>query len=340
MAKWINELGNESDIVISSRVRLARNLDDYPYPFLLSSEGSKEIISRVKDAILNNDSYKAFRVIELEKLDENKKQVMVERHLVSPNLVKKNEDAAVITNNEESLNVMINEEDHIRIQCLYPGLNLEKAFDMASNLDDCIENKLFYSFDDELGYLTSCPTNLGTGLRASVMMHLPALAITGTLEKIFGAVNKIGFTVRGIYGEGSESQGNLYQISNQITLGRSEEEIIKTLNRLTLQIIDKELEARKALIEQKRIQVEDKIYRSYGLMKNARIMSSKEALERISDLRLGLSLGIIDDVDCITLNRLMVDIQPAILQTIFQSQLNIYERDIKRANLIRERLAR
>lgn len=338
MAKWINDVGEHADVVISSRVRLARNLEEYPFPFLLSTEGSKEIINRLSDAIQKNDRYKEYNLIELERLDENKKQVMVERHLISPNLVSGNEKSAVLTNQEESLNIMINEEDHIRIQCLRPGLDLVTAYKEASNLDDCIEKSLLYSFDDELGYLTSCPTNVGTGLRASVMMHLPALALTGTIEKIFKAVGQIGFTVRGLYGEGSEAQGNLYQISNQITLGRSEEDIIRTLTNLTLQIIDKEKEARGVLLDQKRVQMEDKVYRSYGIMKNSRIMSSKEALERISDLRLGVGLGLLEDVDNITLNRLMIDIQPAILQTIYQSQLSIYERDINRARLIRERL--
>lgn len=340
MAKWINELGEYSDVVISSRVRLARNLDDYPFPFILSTEGAKEIIEKVEKAVCNNAGYKEFKLIELDKLDDNKKQVMVERHLISPNLVKKNEESAVITDDQEVLNVMLNEEDHIRIQCIYPGLNLQKAYELASDMDDVIENDLLYSFDDELGYLTACPTNIGTGLRASVMMHLPALVITGTIEKIFSAVNQIGFTVRGLYGEGSDAEGNLFQISNQITLGRSEEDIIKTLDNLTVQIINKEKEARAALLDKKKIQIEDKIFRSYGIMKNAKIMSSKEALERISDLRLGVGLGILKDIDNITLNRLMIDIQPAILQTIFQRQLNIYERDINRAKLIRERLTR
>ena len=281
MAKWINELGEYSDVVISSRVRLARNLEDYPFPFVLSAEGCKEVINSVSRAMISSDKYKDFNHIGLDAIDENKKQVMVERHLVSPTLIKKNEKAAVITNDEESLSIMINEEDHIRIQCLYPGLNLDKAYEIASELDDCLESNLLYSFDDDFGYLTSCPTNVGTGLRASVMMHLPALSITGYIDKIFKAVNQIGFTVRGLYGEGSESQGNLYQISNQITLGRSEEEIVKTLKELTIQIINKENEARDILLDKKKVQIEDKVYRSYGIMKNSRIMSSKEALERI-----------------------------------------------------------
>ena len=209
---------------------------------------------------------------------------------------------------------------------------------LANKIDDVIEENTKYAFDENIGYLTSCPTNVGTGIRASVMIHLPALTMTGYMNRIFQAVNQIGFTVRGLYGEGSESEGNIFQISNQVTLGRTEKEIIQTLIEVTKQITSKENDARATLFSNNRIKLEDKICRSYGILTNARIMNSKDALKFISNVRLGIDLGIIEDIDVKTINTLMVDIQPGILQKIQSKTLNTSERDIERANLIRERL--
>lgn len=340
MTKWIDGEGPQNDIIISSRIRLARNLEEFPFPIALTTEKSKEVIKKVSDSILQGNTILKddFNLIGINQIENNDKQVLIEKHLISPNLIEKPNKSAVMMNNDESVSIMINEEDHIRIQCLFPGFQLEQAWDMANKIDDIIEENLKYAFAEDIGYLTSCPTNVGTGIRASVMIHLPALTMTRYMNRILQAINQIGFTVRGLYGEGSQSEGNIFQISNQVTLGRTEEEIVSTLIELTKQITNKEKDARATLISNNRTKLEDKICRSYGVLTNARIMSSKEALKLISDVRLGIDLGIIKGIDVKTVNTLMVDIQGGILQKIYSKNLNANERDIKRANLIRERL--
>ncbi|MCT4566517.1 MAG: protein arginine kinase [Maledivibacter sp.] len=340
MTKWIDGEGPQNDIIISSRIRLARNLEEFPFPVALTTEKSKEVIKKVSDSILQGNTIlkNDFDLIGIDQIENNDKQVLIEKHLISPNLIEKPNKSAIMMNADESVSIMINEEDHIRIQCLFPGFQLEEAWNMANKIDDIIEENLKYAFAEDIGYLTSCPTNVGTGIRASVMIHLPALAMIGYMNRILQAISQIGFTVRGLYGEGSQSQGNIFQISNQVTLGRTEEEIITTLIELTKQITNKEKDARATLIANNRIKLEDKICRSYGVLTNARIMNSKEALKLISDVRLGIDLGIIKDIDVKTINTLMVDIQGGILQKIYGKNLSTNERDIKRANLIRERL--
>jgi protein arginine kinase len=340
MTRWIDGKGPQNDIVISSRIRLARNLEEFPFPIALTEEKSKEVIKMVSDSILEGNTILQddFSLLGMNEILSSDKQILIEKHLISPGLVEKPNKSAAMINSDEAVSIMINEEDHIRIQCLFPGFQLKEALDLANKIDDIIEENVKYAFDENVGYLTSCPTNVGTGIRASVMIHLPALTMTGYMNRILQAVNQIGFTVRGLYGEGSESKGNMFQISNQVTLGRTEGEIIKTLMEVTKQIVNKENDARATLIANNRIKLEDKICRSYGTLTNARIMSSKEALKLISDVRLGIDLGIIKDIDAKIINILMVDIQPGILQKINGKNLNTSERDIERANLIRERL--
>ncbi|WP_432667373.1 protein arginine kinase [Wukongibacter baidiensis] len=340
MTKWIDGEGPQNDIIISSRVRIARNLEEFPFPVALTPEKSKDVIKTVSDSILESNTKLKddFKLITLSEVPKSDKQVFIEKHLISPNLVEKSNKSAVMMNSDQSVSIMINEEDHIRIQCLLPGFQLGVAWDLANKIDDIIEESVKYAFDENVGYLSSCPTNVGTGIRASVMIHLPALTMTGYMNRILQAVNQIGFTVRGLYGEGSESEGNLFQISNQVTLGRTEGEIVKTLAEVAKQISNKENDARATLMANNRTKLEDKICRSYGLLTNARIMSSKEALKLISDVRLGADLGIIEGVDVKTINTLMVDTQTGILQKIVGKNLNTNERDIERANLIRERL--
>lgn len=342
MTKWIDGEGPQMDIIISSRIRLARNLEEFPFPIALTTEKSKEIIKKVSDSIIQSNTIlkNDFKLVGLEDISDNDKQVLIEKHLISPNLIEKPKKSAAMINTDESVSIMINEEDHVRIQCLFPGFQLEETWDLANKIDDIIEEDLKYAFDEDIGYLTSCPTNVGTGIRASIMIHLPALTMTGYMNRIIQAVNQIGFTVRGIYGEGSESEGNMFQISNQVTLGRTEEEIIQTLIEVTKQITNKERDARATLISNNRVKLEDKICRSYGVLTGARIMSSKEALKLMSNVRLGVDLGIIEDIDVKTINTLMIDIQAGILQKIHGKNLSSNERDIKRANLIRERLGR
>jgi len=340
MTKWIDGEGPQSDIIISSRIRLARNLEEFPFPVALTAEKSKEAIKKISDSILQGNTIlkNDFELTLMSEISNSDKQVLIEKHLISPALIEKPNKSAVMINADQSVSIMINEEDHIRIQCLFPGFQLNEAWDLANKIDDIIEENVKYAFDENIGYLTSCPTNVGTGIRASVMIHLPALTMTGYMNRILQAVTQIGFTVRGLYGEGSESEGNIFQISNQVTLGRSEDEIIQTLIELTKQITNKENDARATLMANNKMKLEDKICRSYGILSNAKIMSSKEALKLISDVRLGIDLGIIKDIDAKTINILMVDIQAGILQKIRGKNLNTNERDIERAKLIRERL--
>jgi protein arginine kinase len=233
---------------------------------------------------------------------------------------------------------MINEEDHIRIQAILPGFQIKNAWDMANEVDDKIESNVEYAFDEKWGYLTCCPTNVGTGLRASIMIHLPALSITGNINKILHTVTQIGMTIRGLYGEGTEFVGNIFQISNQITLGRSEEELIDNLTAVTTQIIDKEREARNMLLSSNKIQLEDKIWRSLGIMKSARLMKSQECIKLLSDIRLGIDMHIIESMPIGLLNEIMIETQPASLQKYAGSELGQLERDVLRAEIVRKKI--
>lgn len=340
MTKWINEVGPQNDIIISSRIRLARNIRDYPFPIALIKSKSKEIIKEVSDSVISGCEIlkNEFLLQELEFLTSLDRQVLMEKHLISPNLISNADKAAVMMNGDESISIMINEEDHIRIQCLLPGLQLNEAWSLADKMDDLLEERISYAFDEQLGYLTSCLTNVGTGIRASVMVHLPALTMTGYINRILQAANQIGLAVRGIYGEGTEFTGNVFQISNQLTLGRSELDIIGNLNDVSRQIIQKERDARSTLIENNKLQLEDKIYRSYGILTNARILTSQEAMKLLSDVRLGIDMGIINGIKCKNLNQIMIMTQPAFLQKLANKALSTNERDTRRASLVREKL--
>ncbi|MEN9406627.1 MAG: hypothetical protein RLZ12_911, partial [Bacillota bacterium] len=235
--------------------------------------------------------------------------------------------------------IMINEEDHIRIQTLFPGLQLSKAWEKASQVDTLLEKNLTYAFDNRFGYLTGCPTNVGTGMRASVMIHLPALAMTDQLEKLLPAITQVGLAVRGIYGEGSDVLGQLYQVSNQVTLGQTEEEILEKLTGVIEHMIGHEHAARRKIQETAGLRLEDRIFRSYGLLLNARVMGSKEAMDKLSDLRLGISLGLLTGLSINVTNELMVMVQPGFLQQHAKTTLEAEQRDVRRALLIRERLS-
>lgn len=340
MAKWMEQLGPESDIIISSRIRLARNIEEFPFPVALTKNKSKELIKKVRDTILegNTTLKNDFEGFELEELPQLEKQALVEKYLISAALVDQAEKSAVLLNKDESVSIMINEEDHIRIQCLLPGFQLNEAWNTADKIDDVLEGNIKYAFDEELGYLTSCPTNVGTGIRASVMVHLPALTMTGYINRILQAASQIGLAVRGIHGEGTEFTGNIFQISNQLTLGRNEGEIIANLKDVTLQIIQKERDARNTLLSSNRIQLEDRMYRSYGILVNARILSSQEFMKLLSDLRLAVDMKIIEGISLNVINQMMVMAQPAYLQKSAGKPLSVNERDIRRAMIVREKL--
>lgn len=337
MSGWMDQTGPDNDVVISSRVRLARNYEDIPFPPMMNQEGAQKVIDRTKSAVLGENERENgnYRFINIKDLNSIERMVLVEKHVASPDLIRNPQIAALLVKDDEQISIMMNEEDHLRIQCLLSGFQLDKAGSMAGEIDDTIEASTKYAFDEQLGYLTCCPTNVGTGMRASVMMHLPALTMTGYIGAVLQTVAKIGLTIRGMYGEGTEVLGNIYQISNQVTLGMTEKDIIMNLIDTCKQIIEKERMVRSTLMKTSKIELEDKLCRSYGLFANARKMDSKELMKLISDVKLAVNLSIIEHIDDITLNKLIIYAQPANLQKIAGKELTSEECDVIRAELVR-----
>ncbi|WP_028400828.1 protein arginine kinase [Ectobacillus panaciterrae] len=339
ISPWMKENGPDSDIVLSSRIRLARNLQTYTFPTLLDHEEALQAVNEFEKVInFGIEGLGKLEMVKMGDLQPIQRRVLVEKHLISPDLAENSPLGACLLSESEQISIMINEEDHIRIQCLFPGFQLSEALHLANTVDDWLEEHIEYAFDEQLGYLTSCPTNVGTGLRASVMMHLPALVLTRQMNRIVTAINQLGLVVRGIYGEGSEALGNIFQVSNQTTLGKSEEDIIEDLQSVVLQLIQQERVAREALMKTSGIQLEDKVYRSYGILSNSRLIESGEAAGCLSDVRLGIDLGYIQNISRSILTELMILTQPGILQQYAGSPLRPEERDYRRASLIRERL--
>lgn len=339
-SEWLKGSGPNSDIVISSRIRLARNLDKISFPHWADKKQSEETLKRIEEAFGRVDMLKGLTVFKLAELDILDKQFLVERHLMSREHAQKTDHKAVAIDADEILSVMINEEDHIRAQVMQSGFNLFEAWNIINAIDDSLAKSLHFAFLQDWGYLTACPTNTGTGMRASVMLHLPALVLTRQIGRILAAISKLSFTTRGLYGEGTEATGNFFQISNQISLGHSEMEVIENLNSLIRQIIEQENQARQALLSQDRAMLEDRINRSFGILKNAYIISSQETTELLSMLRLGADLGVIKDIDRRNINELFLITQPAHLQKTENKKLSSQERDVKRAQIIREKLNR
>ncbi len=335
MIKWLEGPSKDEDVVVSTRIRVARNIENYKFPQYINLEESKELTDEILNGMKKISGDDNYRFIRINDLTPRERFVYIEEHLISPNLVQKIDKSSFLLRNDEKVTIMINEEDHIRIQVLMPGLNFGEGWQLCTQIDDLLEENLDYAFNERLGYLTSCPTNVGTGLRASVMVHLPCLAITGHINAIIEALSKIGLTVRGIYGEGSETLGHLFQISNQTTLGEKEESIIKKLNNVIFQVVARERNIRKNLMEKKEVEMEDKIFRSFGLLKYSRLMSSKEAMGHLSNVKLGCEMGIINDVASKEILKLMVEIQPASIQANLNKEMTKEERDINRAQLIR-----
>ncbi|WP_174615371.1 protein arginine kinase [Virgibacillus ihumii] len=340
ISPWMREEGPDSDIVLSSRIRLARNFASYAYPILAKEDDLHQIGTYMQEHYAHQSfqDYEDFEFIPLKNLTAVQKRVLVEKHLISPHLAEHDGTSAVLISKNEQVSVMINEEDHMRVQLYFPGLQLNKALKKAFEFDDWLEEKIDFAFDETRGYLTSCPTNVGTGMRASVMMHLPALALTRQINQMIPAINQLGLVVRGIYGEGSEAVGNIFQISNQITLGKSEEDIVEDLQSVVHQLIEHERKARQQIMRRSGTNLEDRIFRSYGVLEYSRIIESKEAARCLSNVRLGIDMGIINNVSHNILNELMVLTQPGFLQQYAGKTLSPNERDVLRASLIRERL--
>lgn len=340
LSRWLQDDGPESDVVLSTRVRLARNIRGLPFPMLATPAQSQAVMDELLGVAENGrlNGLGPIEIIRLTDLNELEKLVLVEKHLISPNLANESRFGAVILSQAEDVSIMINEEDHLRIQCMRPGFQIRETWETANLIDDVFEEQVNFAFDERRGYLTSCPTNVGTGIRASIMMHLPALVLTGQINRILSAVTQVGLAVRGLYGEGSEATGNLFQVSNQITLGQSEEEIIEHLHQVARQMVEHERAARTKLLSESRLRIEDRVRRSFGILSHAAIMDSKEASQRLSDVRLGVHLGLLPQVTARTLNELMVSTQPGFLQMTYGEVLNPEQRDKSRADLIRARL--
>lgn len=341
MKNWMKAEEVESNIVLSSRVRLARNLNFMPFPDRLNEEDARRAISTIEEAFFKGpEATEEYRSVYLWEQNEIENKIFLEKHLISPKHLSNADKAAVILNNDETVSIMLNEEDHIRLQTISAGFNLEETYEVANNLDNILEEDLVFAYDEKLGYLTACPTNLGTGLRASVMIHLPALSINNELNSLFNAVTKVGMTIRGVYGEGSKSEGALFQISNQLTLGLSEKDIIDNLKAVVNQVINQEELCRNQMLKIYKYELKDKIFRSLGLLKTAVLLDSKESLNLLSNVRMGVEMGIIKDVSRAVLSSLLVETKPAALQHIFGKELSNKERDFNRANHIRERITR
>ena len=336
--QWLKGTGDFSNIVMSSRIRLARNLSSTPFPNKAGKKELNDILSTVKAAIEEIDFFRKSVFFRINELDSVDKQFLIERHLMSHEHASNPEGKALVVSQEEVLSVMVNEEDHLRIQVMQSGFNLSETWKIANSIDDSLSQKLDFAFSLHWGYLTACPTNTGTAMRGSVMLHLPALVMTKQINKVLAAISKLNFTSRGFYGEGTQASGNFYQISNQVSMGHSEQDVLSNLNGLIRQVIEQEEQARQALLMQNKPMVEDKIHRSYGILKNAHIISSQETVELLSMVRLGIDMGIIKNVGRSVINELFIMIQPAHLQKIEGKKLTASERDTKRASLIREKI--
>ena len=334
MSSWYTTHAPEDDIAVSTRIRLARNLSGLPFPARMTPEQRKELNLKVKNAVLQSNTpfAKSLKYIDMADVPQTEIAAMVERHIISPEFAEESADRAIIISADESISIMIGEEDHVRIQVILGGLQLEKAYDTAEQLDSLLYNELHFAFDRSLGFLTECPTNLGTGLRASVMLHLPVTESNGEISSIAETVGKIGFTVRGMYGEGSKASASMYQVSNQITLGISEKNAIDNLKIITAQLIDKERKARNSL---NKIKLEDMCFRALGTLQNCRILSSEEMMNLLSRIKLGISMGIIK-TDVLPI-KLFIEGQPNMLMKKY-GQLEPEERDIYRAAFMRDAL--
>jgi len=335
---WLADCGPEEDIAISSRIRLARNLEGVPFPIAASPQQLLSSMSAVQVAINKSGCINAPVSFELSKIKELDRKLLFERRLISREFLNERQGTGLAVSIDEMFGIMINEEDHLRIQAMKPGFQLKEAWASLTEIDDCLAAELPYAFDNSLGFLTSCPTNVGTGMRASVMLHLPGLVLSSQINSVIQGVSKLGLAVRGIFGEGTENTGNLFQVSNQSTLGEQEEQIIDRLSAVIKQIISHEKNARHELLEKKQNFLLDHVGRAYGVLRHAYTISSQETLNSLSALRIGVDLGMFTSIDLHTVNELFILIQPAHLQKYAGKELSSEERDVFRASLAREKL--
>ncbi|WP_312650302.1 protein arginine kinase [Proteiniclasticum sp.] len=327
---------NKESLVLRSRIRLARNLKTIPFPHMLDSEKARNLVSQVEDAfyvssVMEKD-YQTKRMWELGRTDL---LAAFEKHLVSAKLINNSDMAAYIIDDKEDVSLMINEEDHIRLQVMGKDLNLEELYTKATKIDDLLSEKLNFAFDYNLGFITACPTNLGTAMRASVMLHLPGFTFTDKIGYVSQALAQMGMTIRGIYGEGSQAEGNIYQISNEVTLGMREEDILYNLKDTIEKLLDEEQDHQRKLLNEYSQEMEDKIFRSMGILMNARLMNSKEALYHLSLVRMGIETELLKDIDIGLIDGLIINTQPGMMKIAYGAELTEKERDINRAKIIR-----
>jgi protein arginine kinase len=336
--EWLRGTGPESDIVISTRIRLARNLAAFPFTNRASAHQKAEIESLLRDRIGKLELDPRLSYVNVPALSLLDRQFLVERQLISRELASAEGPRGVALVPQETVSLMVNEEDHLRLQVMRSGLTLDEAWQNIDKVDDLLEQRVNYAFSDEFGYLTACPTNVGTGMRASVMLHLPALVLTKQIEKVFRALQKINLAVRGLYGEGSRASGDFYQISNQVTLGKSEPTILGEIREVIPQIISYEREARKTLIRDSRQALQDRVARAFGTLCSATMMTSEETMDLLSTVRLGINLGLLEEISIPVVNELFIHTQPAHLQKLMGSSLDGEERNSARARYLRTRL--
>jgi protein arginine kinase len=336
--EWLRGTGPESDIVVSSRVRLARNLAAFPFTNRASSYQKSEVETLLKERIAKLDYNPGLDYVHVPNLVPLDRQLLVERQLISRELASAEGPRGVAVAPQETVSLMVNEEDHLRLQVMRSGFALDEAWQEIDRVDDMLEERVSYAFSEEFGYLTACPTNVGTGMRASVMLHLPALEFTKQIEKVFRALQKINLAVRGLYGEGSRASGHFYQISNQVTLGKSEQNILNEIHSVIPQIIAYERQARQSWLRDNRQGLQDKVSRAHGTLRSATMMTSEETMELLSYVRLGINLGLVADLTIPAVNELFIHTQPAHLQKLIGSSLDGEERNAARARYLRQRL--
>lgn len=326
---WYFENGPMSDVVVSTRIRFARNIAGNKF----IQKADEKDLEKITDMFKDNTVVPELRYIKLSDLDELMQKSLVEKHIISREMLNQ-KNSALLLNSDEDVCVMINEEDHIRIQAMNPGLELEKTLKRAEEIDETIAKKINYAYSDIYGYLTTCPTNVGTGLRASVMLHLPALRITGRIARVLDVIGKVNLDVRGVYGEGTEAVGDMYQVSNKISLGTTKEEIITNVKSIVNKLIEQERNAREYL-KSKGVDFEDKICRDFGILTNAKKLSYAECAKLISNVKLGVDMGIIKEIDTKKVNEMSIVTKPATLQKYCKDVLDAHERDLKRAEFIK-----
>jgi len=336
---WLRGTGPDADIVVSSRIRLARNLARFPFISRADGDLRDEIATLLKSQVMDLPTSPRFNYLDVADLEQIDRQFLVERQLISREHADSHGSRGVAISDEEHVSLMINEEDHLRIQVLQSGLSLDSCWDLIQQIDNQLDETLTFAFNERLGYLTACPTNVGTGIRVSVMLHLPALVLTKEINKAFNALHKINLAVRGLYGEGSQAMGDFYQISNQITLGKSEQQLIDGLKDVIPNIIKYERKVRDELVRKNRRELHDQISRAYGILQTAQTISSEETMQRLSSVRMGINLELIDDLGIPAVNELLIHTQPAHLQKFYNSELEVRERNEARARFLRGRLA-